>query len=180
MQDLLNIWLTELRRYNPVLHLVSPAMLQNLDQHAMECLQLFSAIREDLLADIGSGSGLPAIPFKIAHPETHVIMLERSQKKCAFLERVTGLLGLDGLEVVQTDALVCPEKFPAVMSRAFSPSNELERAVLRTMQADGRFYYVGNSTKAPLSQEKFRMENLKCIDGIDGQLCLSCWQISPR
>ncbi|MCL2445721.1 MAG: 16S rRNA (guanine(527)-N(7))-methyltransferase RsmG [Oscillospiraceae bacterium] len=36
--------------------------------------------------DVGSGAGFPGVPLKIARPDLHVVLLEASAKKCAFLQ----------------------------------------------------------------------------------------------
>jgi len=38
------------------------------------------------LLDVGSGAGFPGVPLKIARPDLHVVLLEASAKKCAFLQ----------------------------------------------------------------------------------------------
>ena len=40
------------------------------------------------IVDVGSGNGSPGIPLAAALPERDVSLLESSQRKCAFLERV--------------------------------------------------------------------------------------------
>lgn len=46
------------------------------------------------VADVGSGAGLPGIPLAIARPDLRVTLIESTGKKCRFLERVVGILGL--------------------------------------------------------------------------------------
>lgn len=88
MQDPLKTWVDEIRKYNQRLHLVSPAFLKDLEHHALDCLELMEQIHEPVLADLGTGSGLPGIPFKIAHPDSLVFLIERSAKKCTFLRHI--------------------------------------------------------------------------------------------
>ena len=40
------------------------------------------------IVDVGSGNGSPGIPLAAALPEREVTLLDSSQRKCAFLERV--------------------------------------------------------------------------------------------
>ena len=44
--------------------------------------------------DVGSGGGFPGIPLKIMRPDMRVVLVEPVQKKCSFLNSVTGLLKL--------------------------------------------------------------------------------------
>ncbi|MCL2531403.1 MAG: 16S rRNA (guanine(527)-N(7))-methyltransferase RsmG [Oscillospiraceae bacterium] len=46
------------------------------------------------LLDIGSGAGFPGVPLKIARPDLHVVLLEASAKKCAFLQMLANELKL--------------------------------------------------------------------------------------
>jgi 16S rRNA (guanine527-N7)-methyltransferase len=51
------------------------------------------------LLDIGTGAGFPAIPLKIASPETHIIMAEGRKKRIEFLKEALELLALEGIEI---------------------------------------------------------------------------------
>lgn len=39
------------------------------------------------LVDVGSGGGVPGIPLAVVLPETEVVLLEATRRKCDFLER---------------------------------------------------------------------------------------------
>ena len=47
--------------------------------------------------------------------------------------------------------------YPAVMARAFSPKTDLEAALSRLLAPEGRFYYVGNGSDAPLDLASFEL-----------------------
>src|SRR3970282_2825343 len=53
------------------------------------------------ILDFGSGAGYPGIPLALYLPGARVTLLEASAKKCAFLSRVRGILGLSNVDVVQ-------------------------------------------------------------------------------
>jgi 16S rRNA (guanine527-N7)-methyltransferase len=50
--------------------------------------------------DVGSGGGFPGIPLAIAWPTTVVTLIERREKKAAFLERAVRELALKNVKVV--------------------------------------------------------------------------------
>lgn len=153
--DLLELWIQEIGRFNPRLHLVGQGMLRDFDDHVRVCLPLLAEIHEPALADIGSGSGLPAIPYAILHPAAQVTLIERSQKKCLFLRHIVDLLALSHVSVHQVDLLSADlPPFPAVLARAFSPKTALCAAVRRILEPGGRFYALG--TEAPTLDTDFR------------------------
>jgi 16S rRNA (guanine527-N7)-methyltransferase len=51
------------------------------------------------LADVGSGTGFPGIPIKLAVPEMTLTLIEAQNKKATFLREVIRSLGLQGAEV---------------------------------------------------------------------------------
>lgn len=86
--------------------LVSRGDLDAIEQrHFAESLALLEALeKRDLLAgpviDIGSGAGFPGLPVKILRPGLRMTLLEATEKKAAFLERVIAELGLSDIDVV--------------------------------------------------------------------------------
>ena len=71
--------------------------------------------------DVGSGAGFPGIPLAIALPEVRFSLLERSAKKCAFLENCRALLGLANAAVLQADLSEASGSFDVVTFRAVAP-----------------------------------------------------------
>jgi len=57
------------------------------------------------VVDIGSGAGFPGIVWKLVEPTLRVTLVERKPKKATFLERMVSVLGMDGVEVVEGDAV---------------------------------------------------------------------------
>ena len=71
--------------------------------------------------DVGSGAGFPGIPLAIALPGIGFTLLERSAKKCAFLENCRALLGLANVRVLQADLSGATGRFDVVTFRAVAP-----------------------------------------------------------
>jgi 16S rRNA (guanine527-N7)-methyltransferase len=53
--------------------------------------------------DVGSGAGFPGIPLAAALPRLSFVLLERSTKRCVFMENCAVLLGLPNVRVVEAD-----------------------------------------------------------------------------
>jgi 16S rRNA (guanine527-N7)-methyltransferase len=73
------------------------------------------------IADLGSGAGLPGLVLAIARPEAEVVLVESVGKKCAWLERTAGDLGLDNVRVACARAEELDEPpFDVVTARALA------------------------------------------------------------
>jgi 16S rRNA (guanine527-N7)-methyltransferase len=79
-----------------------------------------------LVADIGSGAGVPGIPLAVARPAAGFDLVEASQRKAEFLTRIVGVLELSNAEVLRARAEELPgqgrrEAYGAVVVRAVAP-----------------------------------------------------------
>jgi 16S rRNA (guanine527-N7)-methyltransferase len=102
LADRLAAYYELLARWNRKINLTS---LENLDE-AVDRLLLeplvasrFLPASANLLMDIGSGGGSPAIPFKLAVPRLKLTMVEAKARKSAFLREAVRHLGLEGTQV---------------------------------------------------------------------------------
>lgn len=95
-----------LREWNPFASLMSERdIAEGIRRHIADGLSLIPVVAglaslDRGLTDIGSGGGFPAIPIKAALPELRMTLVERSQKKAAFLLKVVGALGFKGVRVL--------------------------------------------------------------------------------
>jgi len=85
-----------LGRWNERLHLVAPCSAEEFaTRHVLESLILLRFLPENaVIADIGSGAGLPIIPCLIARPDIEATLIESSQKKSVFLRESLNRLGI--------------------------------------------------------------------------------------
>lgn len=174
-------WVEEIRRYNPLLNLVSAAMISDIEEHIENTMELLKHIKEPSIADIGSGSGLPAIPYKIMYPASNVVMIERSEKKCVFLRHILDILDLGNIELIQADPLATMiGPFDALMSRAFSPLGTLERLVMKTGKPGGRLYYLSTGKGNPIKNQALSLSGHEERRFKDYTLCLDTYEITSR
>ncbi len=100
--------------------------------------------RSLVLADIGSGGGLPGIPlaaafFLSANNNLRIELVERMEKRCSFLENCAAILGLKNVTVVNSEAERIEEKsYDLITFRAFRPlDKKMTKTLLRIVKEDG-------------------------------------------
>ena len=74
-----------------------------IDRHVADslvALQLPQVRTAQSIADIGSGAGFPGLPLGVALPEAEVWLVESAARKCAFLTRAVGEMGIVNVSVV--------------------------------------------------------------------------------
>lgn len=80
------------------------------------------------VADVGSGAGLPGIPWAIAEPAWQVTSIEAVAKKAAFQRQVKIELGLSNIEILsQRVERVIGRSFDLIVSRAFASLEDFVR-----------------------------------------------------
>jgi len=63
-----------------------------------------AGVVESPVIDVGTGAGIPGLPFKIARPDLDVTLVESSAKKAQFLEETVRELRLSGVTVCHARA----------------------------------------------------------------------------
>ncbi|MCL1972844.1 MAG: 16S rRNA (guanine(527)-N(7))-methyltransferase RsmG [Endomicrobia bacterium] len=110
------------------------------------------------VADLGTGSGMPGIPVKIAIPEIKLALVESITKKCYFLENANKKLGFD-IEILNKRAEevgqnpLYRQQYDIVLSRAvskFSPNLEISIPLLRV----GGHFIVHKTKNSAESKEE--------------------------
>lgn len=113
------------------------------------------------IADIGSGGGFPGIPLAAAFPDFDFVLVERMDKRCAFLENEAAILGLKNVSVMKTEAeKIPPESFDLVTFRAFRPLDKKMATILLSITKKDGTIAAFKAKKANIQDE---MENINSI-----------------
>jgi 16S rRNA (guanine527-N7)-methyltransferase len=126
----------------------------------------------ELVADVGSGAGLPGIPMAIAAPETDFVLIEPMDRRASWLQEVVDELDLQNVEVVRARAEeVEGGQFEVVTARAVAALDKLLRLCVPLLKPAGRVIALKGS-KAPeeILEAKKLQKKLK-IEGFEIVVC---------
>jgi 16S rRNA (guanine527-N7)-methyltransferase len=113
----------------------------------------------DLVADVGSGAGLPGIPMAIAAPESNFVLIEPMERRASWLQEVVGELDLENVEIIRARAEeVEGGEFDVVTARAVAALDKLLRLCVPLLKPGGKVIALKGS-KAP--EEILEAQKLK-------------------
>ena len=94
----------------------------------------------EVIADLGSGAGVPGIPLKIVRPDLRVTLIESRERRASFLSTVVRELGLQGCWVVAGRAEDIPgadREYDAVVMRCAGDLTELVPVAADLLRSGG-------------------------------------------
>lgn len=119
---------------------------QILTHHLLDSLAILPSIdsifleKQISVLDVGSGGGLPGLPLAIARPAWRVTLLDKVEKKVAFLTQARLELGLSNVECRHARAEDLSDvAFDLVVSRAFASLSDFV-GVTRHLLARGGWW----------------------------------------
>lgn len=135
----------ELERWGSRLGLVHASGDDLVVRHILDSLaaldpvsRLLAGARDPVVADIGSGGGLPGVPLACFLPHVQFLLVERSGRKCGFLRGAIPASGIRNACVVQTELSNMQETATVVVFRAFRPlTPDLLRELLGRVRPRG-------------------------------------------
>lgn len=88
-------------RWNKTFNLTAIRDVEDMvSKHLLDSLAVQPFIEGSLILDVGSGAGLPGIPFAITSPDKHFVLIDSNGKKTRFLMQAKIDLKLDNVEVI--------------------------------------------------------------------------------
>ncbi len=110
---------------------------------SFSCVQAWKASPPTRLIDVGTGAGFPGLPLKILYPNLQLTLVESVGKKAMFCQHIVRVLGLDGVDVVQTRAETIGqdpkhrESYDWAVARAVANMNVLSEFLLPLVRVGG-------------------------------------------
>ena len=101
MQQQLVRYIQLIARWNKAFNLTAIRDVEQMvSKHLLDSLVVQPFLEGSLILDVGSGAGLPGIPFAITSPDKKFVLLDCNGKKTRFLTQAKIDLKLDNVEVV--------------------------------------------------------------------------------
>ena len=148
-------YISELILFNPALKLVGEKSEEGIIvRHILDSASaygLFNAMTEkgDVIADLGSGAGLPGIVLAILFPDREFALIERMNRRAGFLRGVIAKLGLRNAAVIEKDIKDIDRKFSVLTCRAFHPVNDIAKSAVALLSDNGKaMFYKGQRGNA--------------------------------
>jgi len=147
--------------------------------HLLDSLSVLPHIRGPVVADVGSGAGLPGLVLAIVRPDWHVISVEAVDKKAAFQRQVAAELALANVRVEggRVESVVLECSADTVVSRAFSSLVDFVNLTRHLLKPGGQ--WAAMKGKKPLKEmaalppdvRVSNIANLK-VPGLNAERCV--------
>jgi 16S rRNA (guanine527-N7)-methyltransferase len=171
---MISTYIGELELWNPTYKLVGARGAELVTRHIVDSLaavpvltRLIASRPGTVVADLGSGAGLPGIPLAIAMPSIRFVLVERMGRRVGFLRNAIALCRLgDRVEVCEQDLSEVKQTFDMVTFRAFRPLPEILDMVEPLLAPHG----VVCAYKAQMDSLQAELEQVR-------QHCKSQWTV---
>lgn len=136
-------------------------------RHVLNCAVIESCIPADaVVADVGSGAGLPGLCLAIARPDLKLTLIEPLERRCIWLQEVIDDLGLENVVVWRgrAEAAVGLEDFTVVTARAVSALDKLARLTLPLIAGRGELVAIkGRSAQEEIEKAQKVLKKLGAV-----------------
>lgn len=161
----LDAYIKELQLFNSAYTLVNTSDFEELAiRHVFDSLaahDIINSLAADIrsedgigVGDIGSGGGLPGIPLAVVFPQFRFTLVERMDRRCAFLENCAAMLGLQNLTVQKSEAEKIPrESFDIAVFRALKPLDARFAKTLLSLIKKGGYLAAYKAKKTNIENE---------------------------
>ena len=156
------------------LGLLGPRELDKLwSRHILNSAVVAETVKAgDLVADVGSGAGLPGIPMAIALPEAHFVLIEPMERRSTWMLEVIQELGLNNIEVRRARAEeVLDQKFDIVTARAVAALDKLLRLTVHLFKPGGSLIALKGSKAAEEIEAARKLQKKLGIASFEIQIC---------
>ena len=156
------------------LGLLGPRELDKLwSRHILNSAVVAETVKAgDLVADVGSGAGLPGIPMAIALPEANFVLIEPMERRSSWMLEVIEELGLTNVEVRRARAEeVLDLKLDIVTARAVAALDKLLRLTVHLLKPGGSLIALKGSKAAEEIEVARKLQKKLGIAYFEIQIC---------
>ncbi len=175
-------------RWNKVFNLTAIRDVEEMvSKHLLDSLVVQPFVEGSLILDVGSGAGLPGIPFAITSPEKHFVLVDTNGKKTRFLTQAKIDLKLPNIEVIhQRIEDYQPTEhghriyFDAITARAYAATDVILNTTEHLQNADTRLLIMQGKLDERFDNDAYELLETSKLDvyGLDAERHLL--EIKPK
>lgn len=149
--------------------LIGPRELSRLwERHVLNCAVVEELIPEGaLVADVGSGAGLPGLALALARPDCQFILIEPLERRVSWLDMVVEDLGLENVDVIRarSEQVAGNLDVDLVTARAVSALKSLLPLTVPLLSGSGEVLAIkGRSAGQEVSAARKALKKHRCGD----------------
>ena len=159
--------------------LIGPGELPRLwTRHILNCAVVASLVKPGLVADVGSGAGLPGIVLAIVRPDVDFVLIEPMERRVTWLNEQVAALELGNVQVLRARAEETGREgeFSQVTARAVSALSKLIPITAPLVKPGGELILMKGSgaqkeiDAAAKAVRRFAIRDLEVVTLGDGVL----------
>lgn len=166
-------------RWNKTFNLTAIRDVEEMvSKHLLDSLAVQPYIEGSRVLDVGSGAGLPGIPFAITSPQKKFVLIDSNGKKTRFLTQAKIDLQLENVEVVNRRVEeYFPEQdrhriyFDVITARAYATTDKILTSTAHLQNNATRILVMQGKLDAQLNNEKYQLIESHALDiyGLDAE-----------
>jgi 16S rRNA (guanine527-N7)-methyltransferase len=166
-------------RWNKTFNLTAIRDVEEMvSKHLLDSLAVQPYVEGHTILDVGSGAGLPGIPFAITSPDKQFVLLDSNGKKTRFLTQAKIDLKLDNVEVVHSRVQdYHPTReghriyFDVITARAYASTDEILSSTAHLQNEDTCILVMQGKLDESLSDSQYQLIEMHTLDvyGLDAE-----------
>ncbi len=166
-------------RWNKAFNLTAIRDVEEMvSKHLLDSLVVQPYVEGHNILDVGSGAGLPGIPFAITSPDKHFVLLDCNGKKTRFLTQAKIDLKLDNVEIIHQrvedyQPIVDGHRiyFDVITARAYASTDDILSSTAHLQNEDTRILVMQGKLDEQIQSHHYQLLESHKLDvyGLDAE-----------
>ena len=166
-------------RWNKTFNLTAIRDVEEMvSKHLLDSLVVQPYIEGSLILDVGSGAGLPGIPFAITSPDKKFVLIDSNGKKTRFLMQAKIDLRLDNVEVIHSrvEDFQPMEQghriyFDVITARAYATTDDILSSTAHLQDSATRILVMQGKLDTQIENDQYQLVESYPLDvyGLDAE-----------
>ena len=175
MQQKLVHYIQLIARWNKTFNLTAIRGVEEMvSKHLLDSLAVQPFVEGSLILDIGSGAGIPGIPFAITSPDKKFVLIDSNGKKTRFLMQAKIDLKLDNVEVIhqRVEDFQPMEQghriyFDEITARAYAATDEILKTSAHLQDKETRVLVMQGKLDEQIKSDRYQLVESHSLDIYD-------------